>query len=316
MTIRRSMPAEPPQPRARRSGDRSASASPARPPTAAHVVGPGMFAAVQAALGDDDANVMVRPVQCLSVCKRPATVAVSSPDGYTFLFGDLQTESGTAALSRFVKSYRNPTMAWCRGASAPRCCARAWWRGCRRCAGRPTTAQRAEMTAPCDHAGAGRRALRQIGLCRTAGRATAGWRGFISRTATAGDDEMRARIAHHRAQRGDGWTTIEEPLALVDALTREAPRRPRRAGRLPDAVALQPHACRNATPRPRRGGSRDLLRGAPGPVVLVSNEVGLGLVPGDAARPRAFATRRAASTRSSPPPSPMSCSSPPGFRSG
>jgi predicted metal-binding protein len=33
-------------------------------------------------------------------------VAVTSPDGYTFLFGDLQTESGTAALASFVKSYR------------------------------------------------------------------------------------------------------------------------------------------------------------------------------------------------------------------
>ena len=41
-------------------------------------------------------------------------------------------------------------------------------------------------------------------------------------TATAGDDEMRSRIAHHRERRGDGWVTIEEPMALVDALTREA----------------------------------------------------------------------------------------------
>jgi predicted metal-binding protein len=69
------------------------------------VVGPDMFAAVRAALGNGDAHVVVRPVQCLSVCKRPATVAVTSPDGYTFLFGDLQTESGTAALASFVKSY-------------------------------------------------------------------------------------------------------------------------------------------------------------------------------------------------------------------
>ena len=61
------------------------------------VVGPDMFAAVQATFGDDDPTIVVRPVQCLSVCKRPATVAVTSPDGYTFLFGDLQTESGTAA---------------------------------------------------------------------------------------------------------------------------------------------------------------------------------------------------------------------------
>jgi adenosyl cobinamide kinase/adenosyl cobinamide phosphate guanylyltransferase len=43
-------------------------------------------------------------------------------------------------------------------------------------------------------------------------------------TATAGDDEMKARVAQHRAQRGEGWITIEEPLALVDALTREATR--------------------------------------------------------------------------------------------
>src|SRR6202171_5232409 len=71
------------------------------------MVAPDMFAAVQAAIGDGDPNVQVRPVQCLSVCKRPATVAVTSPDGYTFLFGDLQTESGTAALVSFVKSYRN-----------------------------------------------------------------------------------------------------------------------------------------------------------------------------------------------------------------
>jgi predicted metal-binding protein len=70
------------------------------------VVGPDMFTAVRAALGEDDADVVVRPVQCLSVCKRPATVAVTSPDGYTFLFGDLQIESGTAALMSFVKSYQ------------------------------------------------------------------------------------------------------------------------------------------------------------------------------------------------------------------
>jgi predicted metal-binding protein len=70
------------------------------------LVGPEMYAAVQAAIGQDDANVAVRPVQCLSVCKRPATVAVTSPDGYTFLFGDLQTETGATALVSFVQSYR------------------------------------------------------------------------------------------------------------------------------------------------------------------------------------------------------------------
>jgi predicted metal-binding protein len=66
--------------------------------------GAEMFEAMKALLGD--AAVMVRPVQCLSVCKRPATVAVTSPDGYTFLFGDLQTDSGSAALLSFVQSYQ------------------------------------------------------------------------------------------------------------------------------------------------------------------------------------------------------------------
>ena len=41
-------------------------------------------------------------------------------------------------------------------------------------------------------------------------------------TATAGDDEMSDRIARHRADRGPGWRTVEEPLDLVDALRREA----------------------------------------------------------------------------------------------
>lgn len=72
----------------------------------ATVVGPDMFESVKAAIGPSD-HVQVRPVQCLSVCKRPATVAVTSVVGYTFLFGDLQTESGIAALVSFVKSYQN-----------------------------------------------------------------------------------------------------------------------------------------------------------------------------------------------------------------
>jgi predicted metal-binding protein len=70
------------------------------------VVGPAMLAAVKAAIDGLDTHVTVRPVQCLSVCKRPATVAVSSEGGYTFLFGDLETESGTAAITAFVQSYR------------------------------------------------------------------------------------------------------------------------------------------------------------------------------------------------------------------
>lgn len=40
---------------------------------------------------------------------------------------------------------------------------------------------------------------------------------FIA-TATAGDDEMRARIARHRASRPREWHTIEEPLDLARAV--------------------------------------------------------------------------------------------------
>lgn len=97
-------------------------------------------------------------------------------------------------------------------------------------------------------------------------------------TATAGDDEMRARIAHHRAQRGDGWRTVEEPLALVDALSREAGE-----GRvvLVDCLTLLlsnlMHASHDVEAETK--ALADWLRDARHPVLLVSNEIGLGLVP-------------------------------------
>lgn len=97
-------------------------------------------------------------------------------------------------------------------------------------------------------------------------------------TATAGDDEMRARIAHHRAQRGDSWRTVEEPLALVDALMREAGE-----GRvvLVDCLTLWlsnlMHASRDVEAETKM--LADWLRDTRHSVLLVSNEVGLGLVP-------------------------------------
>ena len=97
-------------------------------------------------------------------------------------------------------------------------------------------------------------------------------------TATAGDDEMKARVAQHRAQRGEGWTTIEEPLALVDVLTREATR-----GRavLVDCLTLWLSNLMLAERDPEVESRRltRFLGVAKYPIVFVSNEVGLGLVP-------------------------------------
>jgi adenosylcobinamide kinase / adenosylcobinamide-phosphate guanylyltransferase len=97
-------------------------------------------------------------------------------------------------------------------------------------------------------------------------------------TATAEDDEMKARVAQHRAQRGDGWITIEEPLALVDALTREATRG---HAVLVDCLTLWLSNLMMAERDPDVEARRltRFLGVAKYPVVFVSNEVGLGLVP-------------------------------------
>src|SRR5213082_589447 len=52
--------------------------------------------------------------------------------------------------------------------------------------------------------------------------ASSGRRVAFIATATAGDDEMRARIARHRASRSPEWLTIEEPLQLAGAVRRAA----------------------------------------------------------------------------------------------
>ena len=97
-------------------------------------------------------------------------------------------------------------------------------------------------------------------------------------TATAEDEEMQTRIAQHRARRGEGWTTIEEPLALVDVLTREATH-----GRavLVDCLTLWLSNLMFGERDPDVEARRlaRFLGVAKFPVILVSNEVGLGLVP-------------------------------------
>ncbi len=105
-------------------------------------------------------------------------------------------------------------------------------------------------------------------------------------TAEALDDEMARRIAAHRARRGPAWRTVEEPLDLAGALQRECA--PDRAVLvecltlwLSNLMALE-HPIETETAK-----LLALLPRLDGPVVLVSNEVGQGVVP-DNALARAF----------------------------
>jgi len=118
---------------------------------------------------------------------------------------------------------------------------------------------------------------------------------FIA-TATASDDEMRQRIARHRASRPHDWFTIEEPLELADAV--------RRAAALADVLLLdcitlwlanwmgqhermeleQAPALNDAYTSGVLSAIEELLTAVstldPGKtLIVVTNEVGLGVVP-------------------------------------
>ena len=97
-------------------------------------------------------------------------------------------------------------------------------------------------------------------------------------TGRAWDEEMRERIARHREDRGPGWVTHEEPLALAGRIAAVA--REDRAV-LVDCLTLwltnlmleeQDIAAEFA-------GLFAAINAAPGRLVFVSNEVGLGIVP-------------------------------------
>jgi len=96
-------------------------------------------------------------------------------------------------------------------------------------------------------------------------------------TAEAGDDEMAARIAAHRARRGPGWTTRQAPRDLFRALAETDGA----GARLVDCLTLWvSNLLAAGTPWEAAAGRlAEALPGQGAPVVLVSNEVGLGLVP-------------------------------------
>lgn len=113
-----------------------------------------------------------------------------------------------------------------------------------------------------------------------------GWTGrrVYLATAEAGDAEMAERIRHHRARRGDTWDTVEEPLALPKALVREGA-----AAVLVDCLTLWlsnlMHTGRDVDAA--TSALTAVLARRTAPAVLVSNEVGWGIVP-DNALARAF----------------------------
>jgi adenosylcobinamide kinase/adenosylcobinamide-phosphate guanylyltransferase len=117
-------------------------------------------------------------------------------------------------------------------------------------------------------------------------RAIEGSRGFVA-TAHASDEEMTARIRLHREERGEEFTTVEEPIELarvisetkfdvlvIDCLTLWLSNIMFSNGKTCEIEELEKAA-----------------RAARGTVIFVTNEVGSGIVPTDHALSREFRDR-------------------------
>lgn len=99
-------------------------------------------------------------------------------------------------------------------------------------------------------------------------------------TAEALDQEMHERIARHRARRGDDWIEREVPLDLVTALDDTDGTGVRLVDCLTLWLSNLLHAERNW--RMEADGLAAALVRQRSPVVLVTNEVGMGIVPDNA----------------------------------
>ena len=122
----------------------------------------------------------------------------------------------------------------------------------------------------------------KTGFAETLAKASGPKRTYLA-TAEAMDDEMAMRIAIHRRERGEGWHTIEEPLDLMGAL------KGLDQVVLIDCLTLWLSNLMHAD-LPINEATRGLLRALEAcshDVILVSNEVGMGLVP-DTALGRQF----------------------------
>jgi adenosylcobinamide kinase / adenosylcobinamide-phosphate guanylyltransferase len=99
-------------------------------------------------------------------------------------------------------------------------------------------------------------------------------------TAQALDDEMAARIAAHRARRDAGWETVEAPHDLTGALSAA----PKDAAMLIDCLTLwlSNRMLADAHVDAEIEALENALAQRLGAAVLVSNEVGSGIVPDNA----------------------------------
>jgi adenosylcobinamide kinase/adenosylcobinamide-phosphate guanylyltransferase len=102
-------------------------------------------------------------------------------------------------------------------------------------------------------------------------------------TAEAFDDEMRARIGRHRDERGTAFTTVEEPLFIDRAISQL----PEGGVVLLDCLTvwlgnLMHYLGDEAAINDRIDALLDVLKAPSSDIILVSNEVGLGIVPENA----------------------------------
>ena len=73
-----------------------------------------LYEALDAAASPDH-EVSIAPVECLAVCKRPCTIAFTAPGKLTYVFGDLDPETGAADVLEGARVYSQSEtglMAW------------------------------------------------------------------------------------------------------------------------------------------------------------------------------------------------------------
>lgn len=99
-------------------------------------------------------------------------------------------------------------------------------------------------------------------------------------TAEARDREMALRIEAHRSRRGPGWRIVEAPFELAAALDALPDGRPALVDCL--TLWLSNHLLAGHEIEPEVGRLEASLAARRGPVWLVANEVGLGIVPENA----------------------------------